>query len=99
MPDRFATGASAIRPTPDAQLSRFHWDKLANSGGKRSFAQAAWREAGHSQHQETARRQAAKPVTLDSRARQELWVRPETAVTRIAPSTKPTRSSAHVWGR
>jgi hypothetical protein len=30
MPDRFATGASAIRPTPDAHLSRFHWDRLAN---------------------------------------------------------------------
>jgi hypothetical protein len=34
MPDRFATGASAIRPTPDAHLSRFHWDRLASSGGK-----------------------------------------------------------------
>jgi hypothetical protein len=41
MPDRFATGASAIRPTPDAHLSRFHWDRLASSGGKRPFAQAA----------------------------------------------------------
>ena len=30
MPDRFATSASAIRPTPDTQLSRFHWDRLAN---------------------------------------------------------------------
>ncbi len=32
MPDRFATGASAIRPTPDAHLSWFHWDRLASSG-------------------------------------------------------------------
>src|ERR1700720_4264766 len=32
MPDRFATGASATRPTSDRQLSRFHWDRLANSG-------------------------------------------------------------------
>jgi hypothetical protein len=32
-------GASAIRPTPDTHLSRFHWDRLASSGGKRSFAQ------------------------------------------------------------
>jgi hypothetical protein len=37
MPDRFATGASAIRPTPDAHLSWFHWDRLASSSGKRSF--------------------------------------------------------------
>jgi hypothetical protein len=37
MPDRFATGASAIRPTPDAHLSWFHWDRLASSGGKRSL--------------------------------------------------------------
>ena len=38
MPDRFATGASAIRPIPDTQLSRFHWDRLANLGGERTFA-------------------------------------------------------------
>jgi hypothetical protein len=44
VPDRFATGASAIRPTPDTQLSRFHWDRLANSGGKPSFAQLQLRQ-------------------------------------------------------
>jgi hypothetical protein len=37
-PDRFATGATAVRPTPDTHLSRFHWYRLANSGGKRSSA-------------------------------------------------------------
>jgi transposase len=31
-PDRFATGATAVRPTPDKHLSRFHWDRLANLG-------------------------------------------------------------------
>jgi integrase len=30
-----------IRPTPDTQLSRFHWDRLANSGGKPSFGDAS----------------------------------------------------------
>src|SRR3984893_18452563 len=31
-PDRFATGTTAVRPTPDTHLSRFHWYRLANSG-------------------------------------------------------------------
>jgi hypothetical protein len=40
VPDRFATGASAIRPTPDTHLSRFHWDRLANLGGNRKLLQS-----------------------------------------------------------
>src|ERR1700687_2676228 len=31
-PDRFATGATGVRPTPDTHVSRFHWYRLANSG-------------------------------------------------------------------
>jgi hypothetical protein len=45
MPDRFATGASAIRPTPDAHLSWFHWDRLASSGWEADIRSSRLKDA------------------------------------------------------
>jgi len=50
-------------------------------------------KSGHSHHNRKrvhgGSRSPPKPVTLVSRLRQEFWVRPATAATKIAPSTQP----------